>query len=239
MIDIHIHLLPGIDDGPATMEETLALARLLVQEGIRIAIATPHYNDQYPRLSAIEVRKRVDEVQQVLNGQGIPLHVYAGHEVLIKPDLFRDIEVGRVATLNGSRYLLLELWMSAWIPETERVLFELLMAGIVPILAHPERYRTFQQNPERLAALQRQGVLAQLTANSLVGFWGKTVQRCAETLLKNKLINFIASDAHGVHKRPPKMKESLQRAEQLLGQSDLQQMIERRPMAVLCNQAVF
>src|SRR5207253_9395543 len=118
MIDTHLHILPGVDDGPETMEESVALARVLVQEGIHSAIATPHYNDLFPRRSAVEIRDRVNELQQVLDHQGIRLRLFAGHEALIKPGLVSDIQTGRLATLNGSRYLLLELWNSSWLPET-------------------------------------------------------------------------------------------------------------------------
>ena len=236
MIDTHLHILPGVDDGPETMDETIALARVLVQEGVRVAISTPHYNDQYPQRSAAEIWDRANQVQRALNYYGIPLRICPGHEALIKPGLVEDIQKGRVATLNGSRYLLLELWTRAWLPETERVIFELRAAGIIPILAHPERYLHIQQHPDRLASLLQQGVLAQLTANSLIGFWGKTIQRSAETLLKKKLIHCIATDSHGLRKRPPALGESLKRAERLLGQAGLRQVVETWPTAILNNQ---
>src|SRR2546426_10570886 len=130
MIDTHLHILPGVDDGPETIEESLALARALVQEGIHSAIATPHYNDVYPRRSAGEIRERVYALQQALDRQGIPLRLFAGHEALIKAGLAEDIQAGRLATLNSSCYLLLELWNSQWLPETERVIFELQAYGI-------------------------------------------------------------------------------------------------------------
>src|SRR5438874_5165257 len=163
MIDTHLHILPGVDDGPQTIEEALALARVLVQEGVHTAFATPHYNDLFQQRSAAEIKERVNELQQVLDRQGIPLRLFSGHEALIKPGLVEDIQAGRLSTLNGSRYLLLELWNSSWLPETERVIFELMAYGITPIIAHPERYHAVQQSPDRLAALLRQGVLTQLT----------------------------------------------------------------------------
>src|SRR5579859_5058476 len=169
MIDTHLHILPGVDDGPETTAESLSLARVLVQEGIHCAIATPHFNDEYPRRSAAEIRERVHDMQQAFDRHGIALRLFAGHEALIKAGLAEDIQAGRLATLNGGSYLLLELWSSTWIPETERVIFELRAHGILPMVAHPERYRAIQQEPGRLAALLRQGAVAQLTASSLVG----------------------------------------------------------------------
>jgi protein-tyrosine phosphatase len=235
MIDIHLHILPGVDDGPETIEEAIALASALVQDGIHTAIATPHYNDQFPQLSAVEVRERVNGLQQVLDRQGIMLRLFAGHEALIKPGLADDIQSGRLATLNGSRYLLLELWNSTWLPDTERVIFELRALGVTPILAHPERYRVFQKQLERLASLLRQGVLVQITASSLVGMQGRTAQHTAETMLKKGLVHCIASDAHGLHRRPPTIVQGLRKAVQLVGQVKTQQLCEGCPMTIINN----
>src|ERR1044071_6360786 len=110
MIDTHLHILPAVDDGPETLQESLALAQMLAQEGIHTAVATPHYNDEFPQRSAAEIQERVHELQLVLNHHSIPLRLFAGHEALIKPGLFEDIQTGRPATLNESCYLLLELW---------------------------------------------------------------------------------------------------------------------------------
>ena len=238
MIDTHLHILPGVDDGPETIQESLTLAQMLVQEGIHFAIATPHYNDEFPQHSAAEIRERVYHLQQAIDRHAIPLRLFAGHEALIKAGLFEDIQAGRLATLNGSSYLLLELWTSAWLPETERVIFELRAHGIIPIVAHPERYRAIQQDSRRLVALLQQGALAQLTASSLAGMQGNTTRRCAETLLKQGLIHCIASDAHGLHRRPPGVIRGLERARELVGQVRVDQMIEAQPAAILSNHNV-
>src|SRR5579872_5832004 len=203
MIDIHLHILPGVDDGPETMQASLALARVLVQESVHAAVATPHYNDEFPQHSATEIRERVNNMQIELDRHNIPLRLLAGHEALIKPGLVEDIRAGCLATLNGSRYLLLELWNSFWLPETERVIFELQASGITPILAHAERYRVFQKQPKHLASLLQQGVLIQITASSLLGMQGRTAQRTVETLLRQGSVHCIASDAHGLDKRSP------------------------------------
>ena len=236
MIDTHLHILPGIDDGPETLQESLALAEVLVQEGIRVAVATPHYNDEFVHSSAAEVQGRVYELQRELDRHNIPLRVFAGHEALIQPGLVEDIQAGRIATLNGSRYLLLELWNSTWLPQSERAIFELRAYGFVPILAHTERYRAFQKDPARLAALRRQGVLAQLTASSLIGMQGNSARLCAETLLKKGLIHCIGSDAHGLHKRPPRVTDGLRRAIELVGHECVYQMVEKWPAAITNNE---
>jgi protein-tyrosine phosphatase len=239
LIDIHLHILPGVDDGPKTMEQTLQLARALVQEGIHTAIATPHYNDEFPQRPAAEIRERVGEVQQELERHAIPLRLFAGHEVLISPALLEDVQAGRVATLNGGRYLLLELWNSMWLPDTERIIFALRTVGIIPVLAHVERYRAIQQDHSRLKALLQQGVIAQITASSLIGLQGRTIRRCAEALLKEGLIQCIASDAHGLHTRPPRVAEGLQCVARMLGRERVHQMVEICPAAILNSTSIF
>lgn len=237
MIDTHLHILPGVDDGPGTVQESLALARVLVQEGVRAAVATPHYNDEFPQRSAAEIQGRVNDLQRELDRNAIPLRLFAGHEVLIKPGLVEDICLGRIATLNYSRYLLLELWNSSWLPETERVVFELRAQGLVPIIAHPERYRAIQQDSDKLLTLLRMGALSQLTASSLLGKQGNTARHCAETLLKKGLISCIASDAHSLRTRQPFITESLPCVEKSLGREAVHFMTEIRPTAIIKNEA--
>ncbi len=233
MIDIHLHILPGIDDGPETIEGSLDLAEMLVRDGIHAAIATPHYNDEFEQRSAAEIKFRVGELQRALTYYRIPLRLFAGHEVQIKPGLVEDIRRGRLATLNGSRYLLLELWSNGWLPETERVVFELRAFGITPIIAHPERLRPIQQDPQRLVRLLQQGALAQLTASSLIGDWGETIQRQAESLLAKGYVHCIASDAHGARKRPSHVPRSLRHAAQLIGVERTRRMVELFPRAII------
>lgn len=238
MIDTHLHILPGIDDGPETIEESVALAKVLIQEGVHTAIATPHYNDLFPQRSAAEIRERVGELQQTLDLQGLQLRLYSGHEALIKPGLVEDIQDGRLATLNGSRYLLLELWNNSWLPETERVIFELRAFGIIPIIAHPERYRAFLQNSDLLLPLLERGVLTQLTAGSLIGMQGNSTRKCAERLLKEGCIHCIASDAHSAVKRSPRIMQSLEVAVHTLGQSAVHLLSEDIPAAIIQNEKV-
>jgi protein-tyrosine phosphatase len=238
MFVVDLDFLPGVDDGPATLGDALALARSLVQEGVQVAVATPHYNDEYPHRPAREIIERVSDLQRELDRYAIPLRLLAGHEALIQPGLASDVQSGRIATLNGSRYLLLELWNSIWLPETERVIFELRALGIVPVLAHPERYHAIQQDSNRLKALLDQGVLAQLTAGSLVGLQGKTARKCAETLLKRGLVHCIASDAHGPGRRPPAIHQGMQVAERIVGRVQAGHLIETYPAALVQNRSL-
>jgi protein-tyrosine phosphatase len=236
MIDTHLHILPGIDDGPETVQEAVQLARVLIREGIHSAIATPHYNDEFSRYPAAEIQSRVYDLQQVLDRENIPLQLFAGHEVLIKPGMVEDIQTGRIATLNGSRYLLLELWNDIWMPQTEQAIFELRICGFIPIIAHPERNRVIQQDSTHLVTLIRNGALAQLTANGLIGALGKSIRRSAVTLLKKGLIHCIATDAHNLYGRTPSLTPSLQLARELVGPVRVYQLIETTPAMIVNNE---
>ena len=236
MIDTHLHILPGSMMGQRQYTNLLrwrerSSRRASTPPSRRPIITTSFRNAQRQRFESALLT-----CSKCLIVTTYPLRLFAGHEALIKPGLVEDIQAGRLATLNGSRYLLLELWNNAWLPETERVIFELRAFGIVPVIAHPERYRALQKDPHRLAALLQQGVVAQVTAGSLIGMQGNTARRTAEDLLKKGLIHCIASDAHCLSRRPPGVSLGIQRAVQLIGQARVYQMIETWPAAILNNE---
>jgi protein-tyrosine phosphatase len=191
MIEMHLRILPGIDDGPETMEGSLALARALVQEGVHNDTMVPHSNDGFHHSTGGEIQHRVSDVQQELDHCCILLRLFAGHKALIKPGLVEDIQAGRRATLNGSRYLWLELWNSTRLPETERVMFELMFFGIISIIDHPESCRAILKRSGRLLAMLEQVVLTQLRVGTLLGMQDITTRKCIETLLKKEYFHFI------------------------------------------------
>jgi protein-tyrosine phosphatase len=133
---------------------------------------------------------------------------------------------------------LLELWNSLWLPETERIVFELREHGITPIIAHPERYRAIQQEPTRLATLLQLGALAQVTISSLLGVQGMSTKRSAEQLLKKGMITCLASDAHSLHLRPPQIAQGLQCARQFLGTEQVYLLTETQPAAILADEII-
>jgi protein-tyrosine phosphatase len=239
MIETHLHTVPGVDDWPETIEESLALAKVLVGEGIHAAIATLHSNDLFPQRSAAEIKERVNELQQVLDRQGILLHLFWGHDGPTKPGLVEDMQAGRLAILNGSSYILRELWSNTWLSETERIIFEPRAFEYIPFIAHPRRYRVIQQNPDRLVDLLQQGVSTQSTASSLTGTWDKTIQCCVETLVKKRLISCIASDAHSSCKRLPSGVRGSQCALTLTDQAYLKLLIETFHIAFINNETIL
>ena len=203
MIDIHSHILPDLDDGPATLEESLAIAREAAADGIGAMIATPHMHNGIYRCSAGEIGERVKDLNAELDKSGIPLTVYPGAEVQLVPGLNDLLGSGKACTLNNSRYVLIEL-AATFLPDTAKEeFFTLRLNGYIPILAHPERHPRLQKDLDFMAELVRMGTLCQLTAQSLTGGAGKSAQAAASKMLENNLAHILATDVHSSKWRKP------------------------------------
>ena len=202
MIDIHCHILPLVDDGPASVEQMLSLAEQAAKEGVTRIIATPHLFHPQFETTDVDVNLTVAEVNVLLNQRNIPVGVSSGHEIRLTGDLIEEIRTGVALPLAGSRYLLIE-FPSTGIPSYARQVFaELISDGYVPIIAHPEKNKAIIQNPTLLFDLVSNGAISQVTCASLIGKYGKDVQRFAVALLENGLAHLVASDAHHIEKRP-------------------------------------
>lgn len=196
MIDLHSHILRGVDDGARTLEVSLGIARAAVEDGIAVVAATPHVRDDYPTDPGV-MEYRVAELRHELEQAGIPLDVRPGGEIAVEWLGRLPLEELRRFGLGGNpRYLLVETPYYGWPLALGDRLFELRAAGITPVLAHPERNGEVQAQPERLAALVDAGTLVQVTAASLDGRVGRRAQACGRTLIEGGLAHLIASDAH-------------------------------------------
>jgi protein-tyrosine phosphatase len=211
VIDLHCHVLPGLDDGPATIEDTLALARAAAAGGTRTMVATPHVNWRYLN-DGKTIARRVDDVNARLATEGVALAVRAGAEI----DLTRisDIEAGELSrlALGGSRWLLMEPPFGAPVVGLEALLATLRRQGFRVVLAHPERCQAFHRDRRLLEALIDAGALASITAGSLVGRFGREVRRFALTLMRDGMVHNVASDAHDHLRRPPGIAPELEQA---------------------------
>jgi protein-tyrosine phosphatase len=210
VIDLHCHLLPGIDDGPRDMRTVLAMARAHLEAGVTTVAATPHVSWDLAT-DAAAIQRGLGAVRLALKEEGIPLHVVSGAEIDVhRAAELSDEELGALA-LGGGRWLLLEAPLQRAIP-LEPVVHDLLGRGHLILLAHPERSPALQRDPAALARLARDGVLTQVTASSFVGRFGRTVQRFAERLVEEGLVHTVASDAHDPLRRPPGMLRPLAEA---------------------------
>ena len=202
MIDLHCHILPGIDDGARTIQDSLAMAQMAVDQGITHILCTPHHNNgRYTNLPT-EVISQVAMLQKTLDEEGIPLNLYEGQEVRISGDLLKQIQDNEILFADlSNRYILIE-FPTAEIPlYAETIMFDLLSRGVTPIIVHPERNNKFVEDPNRLIPFLQMGVLTQLTAPSYVGIFGKKIEKTAKIMVEHHMIHMIASDAHNIDKR--------------------------------------
>ncbi|WP_134685853.1 tyrosine-protein phosphatase [Brevibacillus migulae] len=203
MIDIHSHILPGLDDGARSVEEAVAMARNAWLDGITDMIVTPHTHDGIYHNSLAQIREAVEQLQQVLSSRGIPLTLHVGAEIHIHLELVENLQTALLATLcDQYKYVLLEL-PSYQLPRfTDKLIEELLKKGVTPIIAHPERLEVLCNQPQLLARWIAKGAVAQVTADSLTGKMGKSTKRVSEAMVKNRLVHLLASDAHhATHRR--------------------------------------
>jgi protein-tyrosine phosphatase len=237
IIDIHCHLLPGIDDGAKNWDESLRMARQAVAEGIVAAVMTPHQLGQYSATAGNQIRQLTAEFQQHLEGAGIPLQVFPGADVRIDSDMIDRLKSGDCLTLaDTGRYVLLELPHELYIP-LEPVLEQLNRIGVTGILSHPERNQGLLRQAEIIPRLIAQGCLMQITADSLIGTFGPAPEEFSVAMLQNGWVHFLATDAHSPRNRRPRILEAMRRAESLCGASYARSIVYDNPRAVVAGEA--
>ncbi|MGX7022418.1 tyrosine-protein phosphatase [Pediococcus ethanolidurans] len=218
MIDLHCHILPGVDDGSPNMETSLGLAKVAVEQGITHMLLTPHHMDGDYLNHKADVIAKTTEFQEELDRNQIRLTVFPGQEVHITGELMQAIERDDILFADESnRYLILELPHNE-VPEyTDKMLFSLQARGITPVLVHPERNQGFMQDPSKLYEFVAQGCLTQLTASSYVGVFGEHVQHFTEQIVDAGLGFVFASDAHNFEGRNFKMVQAFEKLEKSKG----------------------
>ncbi|MFF2753493.1 tyrosine-protein phosphatase [Psychrobacillus sp. NPDC058041] len=209
MIDIHSHILYGVDDGPTNKEETIKLLENAIKEGITEIISTSHVLHPQYNSEADVVKQQLITLQQEIVEQRLPLKLHLGHEVRLRDNLIELLKEEKIHTLAGSKYVLLEL-PSQGIPKyTTDVIHALLSEDILPVIAHPERNRAIAENPTRLTKLINNGALAQITAGSLAGHFGRGIQKLSLQLVDANLVHTYGSDVHNLKTRPYKFDAGL------------------------------
>jgi protein-tyrosine phosphatase len=263
MIDLHSHILYGLDDGPVTLDESLEMCRIGYRDGIRTIVATPHMLNGVYRNNRATILSRTRELNTALSRLGIrnslPHHsvirtsdhelqtqdpelqapnseltILPGADVHLGEDLLGPLKQKKLMTVgNGGKYLLIE-FPSHGIPYmAESALFRLIAHGMIPIITHPERNPEVGRKPARYYEMIRMGCLGQVTAMSLTGGFGPEVKRLAEELLIHRLVHFIASDAHSIDTRPPILTPAVRAASKRVGKEEAGRMVAEYPQAIL------
>ncbi len=235
MIDLHHHLLPGIDDGAADLDTALAMARLAVADGIEVVACTPHiYPGLYENDSA-GISAAVTALREQLAAADIPLRLVAGADTHLTPDLVPRLKQGLIPTLAGSRYLLLEPPHHVAPPRFEEAVFQLMTAGYVPIITHPERLSWIETHYPVFGRLVHAGAWMQVTAGSLTGRFGRRPLYWAQRMLDQRQVHLLATDAHDLRQRAPRLAEGYAAAAARVGDAEVIDMAATRPRGILDN----
>lgn len=239
MIDIHAHILPGVDDGAVDLHESMEMIRQGYEDGIRTIVAAPHVLDQVvdERLEA-SFREKMAELKSEALSEALDVELILGSEVYIQLDM-KSLCRFEFATIgNNGRYLLLELPMMSYPQYTEHVVFELALQGITTILSHPERNLFFQENKEELYDLVYRGALVQVNAGSITGDFGPWVKRFTEELLLHNLVHFVGSDAHSSGHRPLILSEAKAMVEDLAGEEMAEALVFSNPAKAIAGEPI-
>ncbi|TEB08231.1 Tyrosine-protein phosphatase YwqE [Pelotomaculum schinkii] len=239
MIDIHSHILPGLDDGAGSVEESLAMARRAAADGIRMMVATPHViTGLYPN-GRETILSAVEQLQRVFEDNGIDLPILPGAEYRLEPDLPKRMARGELLTVNdGGRYLLVEM-PAALVPDyTGQVFYELQLQGLTPIIAHPERNEGFARDHGLLHELVSHGALVQITAGSLTGLLGSAAAANARAFLRQGCVHFIATDAHASSDRAPVLSTASREAARLAGEEEGISLVTGNPRRAIRGERI-
>lgn len=243
MIDLHAHILPGLDDGARTLEESVEMCRISYDDGVRTVVATPHIlpgvyeNDRSTILAGVQKLNEAIRKFGVGSSPASGLKILPGADVHFFPNLFELCNNGGIMTVSdGGRYLMVEFDSMTLPYQGEEALFKLIARGIIPVITHPERNFEIARAPKRYYRMIKMGCLGQVTAMSLTGGFGPEVKRVAERLLSHRLIHFIASDTHSVRQRPPLLSPAVREAEKTVGRDEARRMVTEYPRALLEGQ---
>lgn len=233
MIDLHCHILPGIDDGPVDIQTSIEMARIAAGDGIETIVATPHIKDSLHPVD--ELYKRVSDLNFHLEKQNIPVKVLPGGDVsaMLNSSYMKDY------VINNSRYILLEFPHSYLPRNNKEILFSLAVQGLCPIITHPERNLAILKKPDLLFDMLHSNVLVQITAGSLTGEFGRNEQACASYLLQKRAVHFIATDGHSTDFRRPVLSAGLKYAAKIVGRKRAEKLVWDNPGAVLKDEPVL
>jgi protein-tyrosine phosphatase len=208
MIDLHCHILPGVDDGAQSLSDSINMARKAVDQGIHTIVATPHHMNNRYENSKQSIIDRVEELNTLLIAEKIDLKILPGQEVRIHGEMLEGYRAGEILPVNHTPYVLVE-FSSNHVPRyTEKLFYDLQVNGLIPVIVHPERNQEIIEHSDILYQLVRKGALTQITAASINGDFGKKIKNFSLQLVEANLTHFIASDAHNVKNRTFKMREA-------------------------------
>ena len=232
-VDLHSHILPALDDGAGNMEKTREMLQIAYDEGIRSIIATPHYFASRKSASVELIKTTIEEVEHQMEQWGFQIKLYSGNEIYYRSEVPDLLEEGKIATLAGSRYVLVEFDPMTEYSYLRDGILKLDSYGYVPILAHTERYECLWKKKEKLQRVKDHGGLIQVNASSFQGGMFDEMAKRAKYIMKNELLDFVGTDAHSTGKRSPRMQETASYLYKKLGEKRAEEILFKNPRAIL------
>ena len=237
MIDLHTHILPDWDDGASNLVEARQMITLAHKDGISKIVLTPHVFRMTKHGESLEgLRGRVQAFLKQQQGH-FDVELFPGAEVYIHADMIEHIK-GYGLTVNGSNYVFVEFPAEHVPGGTTKLVFQMMLDGLIPIISHPERNTVFAQTPRILYELITQGAIGQVTSQSITGEFGKPTKKTAESFLRHGLVHLIASDAHNAKTRPPQLTEAVEATAKIVGADRAEAMVTAVPAAILANEQI-
>lgn len=238
MIDFHTHILPNIDDGARSIEETFNLIKEAQEVGFESVVSTSHYMEGYYETDVPEREVWINAIYQNLQVKNIDMKLYLGNEIYLSENIIKLLEEGKASTINDTNYVLFEMPLNVEPLNLYDVIYEMMQYKLVPVLAHPERYTFVQQEPELIYDLIQKGVLMQANYASIIGYYGEKAQMIVKKLLENNMVHFLGSDVHRQNTIYPKMPQILEEIRGLIGQKKLEEIATTNPRLALNNKRI-
>lgn len=238
MIDLHSHILPGLDDGARTIEETFNLIKEAEEAGFEAIISTSHYMEGYYETNVAERDVWLQSIQKNLHIKNLGMKLYLGNEIYFSEHIIKLLEERRASTINDTSYVLFEMPLNAEPLNMYDVIYSLLQYKLVPILAHPERYSFVQQEPELIYDLIQKGVLMQCNYASIIGYYGEKAKLIAKKMFENKSVHFLGSDVHRPKTIYPRIPNILKEIQNIIGEQKLEELTTINPELVLNNKRI-
>ena len=238
MIDFHTHILPNVDDGSKSIEETFELLKEAQKVGFDTIISTSHYIEDYYNVNVSEREVWINAISEILEKENNDLKLYLGNEVYLTENMIELLETGKATTINKSRYILFEFPMNTKPMNMYDIIYDMLQNKLIPILAHPERYSFVQKEPEIIYDLIQKGVLMQANYGSIIGRYGEKAQIMVRKFLENNMIHFLGSDVHKKNTIYPRIPQALSEIKEIIGKEKLDELTTINPSMVLKDQKI-
>ena len=238
MIDVHSHIVFGVDDGSKNIEQSIQIIKEGYEAGFKTIIATPHYMVDAYEVNKEEIANRINELEERLQEENCPVQILQGNEIYITENINELLELNKAVTLCDSKYVLFELPLNAEVMNLNQIIYQILEKNRVPILAHPERYPFVKKNPKALFELAENGVLFQCNYGSAIGQYGHDAKKTLKKLLKYNLVSLFGSDVHRPNTIYPNIDEALEKIKKLIGEEKLYELTTLNPEKIINNQDI-